>query len=142
MDILTPYLELLSPDVYVCTHLPEGYPEKLPIVRVYRGGGGEDYDNRVDWSAVQVGAFCETRADAWELVEYCRQMLLSLRHGGRVERADGSITVVKSVSEMVGPQILAELDPEVRFVPMTFRVECAKPHGSPNYVTIREQLNP
>lgn len=141
MDLLQPYLDLLSPQGYACTWLPEKYGDKLPIVRVYRGGGSEDYDTRSDPAAVQLGVIGASRADSWAVVEYCRQIMLSYRHGGRVTRADGSVTLVKSIEEMTGPQQLPELNVDYRLVPITFRVNCKWPSGLPDYSRVRENLD-
>lgn len=140
MDLLQPFLNLLTPTGLACTWLPEDYADRFPIVRVYRGGGSEDYENRSDWAAVQLGVIGDSRADSWAVMEYCRQVMLSYRRGGRVTRADGSTTLVKSISEMTGPQMLPELSPDHRLVPTTFRVECRRPTGSPDYARVREEL--
>jgi hypothetical protein len=141
MDLLQPYLNMLSPQGLACSWLPEDYGKKLPIVRVYRGGGSENYEIRSDPANVQLGVIGATRADSWAVVEYCRQIMLSYRHGGRVTREDGSTTIVQSIEEMTGPQQLPELSPDYRLVPITFQVNCKWPSGLPDYARVREDLN-
>lgn len=155
MDILQPVLDLIeirSGGVQVfdgatprrplaCTWLPLDYAQRLPVLRVYRGGGAADVGIMRDPASVQVAAIGDTRAESWELIEFCRQWLLSYAHGGTVVRADNSKTVVDCIEELVGPQQVPELNPDKRLVPLTFRVPCRKPRGLPDYAKIRESLS-
>jgi hypothetical protein len=155
IDILQPMLNLV--DVFdsngapvldggsarrplACTFLPERYGEHLPIVRVYRGGGTADDNIMRDSAAVQVAVIADTRQESWQLLEMCRQWLLSFNRGGSVARAGGSATLVDRIEELVGPQQLPELNPDKRLVQLNFRVVCRKPRGLPDYQKIREQL--
>lgn len=124
-----------------CTWLPGDYAQRLPVVRVYRGGGAADVGIMRDPASVQVAAIADTRTESWELVEYCRQWLLSYAHGGTVVRADNTKTVVDCIEELIGPQQLPEMNPDKRLVPLTFRVSCRKPRGLPDYAKIRESLS-
>src|SRR5690606_31292455 len=110
----------------------------IPVVRVYRGGGTEH--GLFDSAAVQIAVIAATRADSWAVMEYLRQIMLSYERGGPVRREDGSITMLASVDEIVGPQQLPELNPDHRLVPATFRVECRYPRTRPDYTAVRESL--
>jgi hypothetical protein len=155
-DILTPVLNTIEvfdvsgnlvvdngvarrPKVY--TRLPKDYTEKLPVVRLFRGGGAADMGVLSDPASVQVATIADTRADSWDLMEFCRMWLLSFERGGSVRRADGSITAVKCIEELVGPQLLPELRIDDRLVPLTFRVDCRLPRGLPDYAKVRESLS-
>ncbi|MFC9432685.1 hypothetical protein [Nocardia sp. NPDC057030] len=123
-----------------CTWLPENYTQRLPVVRVYRGGGAADVGVMRDPASVQVAVIADTREESWVLLEFCRQWLLSYQRGGTVVRADESTTLIDTVEELVGPQQVPELSPDKRLVPLTFRVVCRKPRGLPDYQKIRESL--
>ncbi|WP_328439111.1 phage tail termination protein [Nocardia puris] len=142
MDLVQTYLNLCTPAGLACTWLPDNVNALVdagtPVVRVYRGGLGAD--GLWDAAAVQLGVIAATRADSWSVMEYLRQIMLSYEHGGPVRREDGSITMLQSVSEIVGPQQLPELNPDHRLVPATFRVECRIPRDVPDYALIRESL--
>lgn len=125
---------------FLCTFLPEGYGDLLPIVRVHRGGGAADADLMRDPAAVQVAVIADTRADSWKLLEFCRQWMLSFYRGGTVTRADSSKTLIDCVEELVGPQQLPELNPDNRLAQLNFRVTCRKPRGLPDYQKIRATL--
>lgn len=142
LDLVQSYLDLCTPAGLACTWLPDNYAQLVaggtPVVRIYRGGMGAD--GLWDAAAVQVGVIASTRADSWAVMEYLRQILLSFDHGGKVTRADDSITLISSIEEIVGPQQIPELNPDNRLVPATFRVECRIPRDVPDYARIRESL--
>jgi hypothetical protein len=140
MDLLQPWLDRITPAGLACTYIPDDLRAHLPIVRIFRTGGGEDPDSRLDWSSIRLAVIGESRSDSWKVAEYCREAMFSYRDGGRVLRLDGSHTVVHSVAEMVGPQLLPELNPDVRMVPIMFRVEIKRPLHQPDYARIREDL--
>lgn len=123
------------------TWLPDDYAQKLPLVRVYRGGGAADSGVLRDPASVQVACIADTRAESWELIEFCRMWLLSFARGGTVTREDGSKTLIDTVEELVGPQLVPELNPDKRLVPLTFRVVCRIPRGFPDYAKVRESLS-
>lgn len=125
---------------FACAWLPDNYLEHLPLVRVFRGGGAADADIMRDPAAVQVAVIADTRQESWELLEFCRQWLLSYHRGGKVLRADASTTLVDCIEELVGPQQLPELSLDKRLVQLNFRVVCRKPKGLPDYQKIRETL--
>lgn len=154
-DILTPVLSTVDvfdvsnnlvvdngvprrPTVY--TRLPKDYTQRLPIVRLFRGGGAADMGVLSDPASVQVACIAETRDMSWDLMEFCRMWLLSYYRGGTVHRADGSKTAVKCIEELVGPQLLPELRPDDRLVPLTFRIDCRLPRGLPDYEKVRAEL--
>lgn len=142
LDLVQKYLNLCTPAGFACTWLPDDVQTRVaagtPVVRIYRGGMGSD--GLWDAAAVQVGVIAATRADSWAVMEYLRQVLLSFDHGGKVRRADNSITYISSIEEITGPQQLPELNPDNRLVPATFRVECRIPRDVPDYARVRESL--
>lgn len=142
LDLIQSYLDLCTPAGLACTWLPDNYASMVdagtPVVRVYRGGLGAD--GLWDAAAMQVAVIASTRADSWAVLEYLRQILLSFDHGGKVRRADGEINTVTSITEMVGPQQIPELNPDFRMVSLTFRVECRRDRHLPDYAAIRESL--
>lgn len=123
-----------------CTTLPADYLNRLPMVRVYRGGGAADAGVLKDPASVQLLTMADTREESWELMEFCRQWLLSYNRGGTVIRADMSSTLVDCIEELTGPQQIPELSPDKRMVPLTFRVICRRPRGLPDYAVVRESL--
>ncbi|MFC8531934.1 hypothetical protein [Nocardia sp. NPDC057227] len=121
------------------THLPDNFADRLPIVRVYRGGGASDMGVLKDPAAVQLAVIADTRAESWQLMELCQQWLLTYYRGGAVVREGGATTQIQGVEELIGPQYVPELNPDKRMVVRTFRVTCRLPRGLPNYERIREQ---
>ncbi|MFC9892112.1 hypothetical protein ACFVMC_00320 [Nocardia sp. NPDC127579] len=142
MDLIQRYLDLLTPTGLAVTWIPDDIEaliaEGRAVVRVYRGGLGAE--GIFDAANVQLGVITGKRADSWAVMEYLRQMMLSYCHGGPVRRADGSITQISYVEEVIGPQQLADFDFDNRLVPATFRVECRLPTTIPDYTRIRESL--
>lgn len=124
-----------------CTWLPDDFASRLPLVRVYRGGGAAEASTMKDPANVQVATIGATRADSWQLAEYCRQWLLSYAKGGTVTHPDGSKTLIDCVEEWIGPQQLPELNPDSRLVPLTYRVVCRPPSPRVDYAKVRESLS-
>ncbi|MBF6374458.1 phage tail termination protein [Nocardia farcinica] len=124
---------------FACTFLPQDYGDRLPIVRVFRGGGAADSGTMRDPAMVQVAVIADSREESWQLLEFCRQWLLSYS-GGTVTRADGSKTLIDCVEELVGPAQIPELNPDKRLAQLNFRVTCRKPRGLPDYQKVRESL--
>lgn len=119
---------------FLCSWLPDDYPAKLPVVRFYRGGGATDLGKLRDPASVQVGVIASTRDDSWEILDYIRQVMLALpRAGGMVRRRDGSWTLVSGVGELVGPEMIPELNPDDRLVVHTLAVDCRLPRDVPDY---------
>ncbi|MGV9818422.1 phage tail termination protein [Nocardia xishanensis] len=141
-DLTQRWLDELTPQGLSVTWLPDNLEEVLAegraVVHVYRGGLGAE--GIIDAAAVQLGVITATRADSWAVLEYLRQMLLTYKHGGPVRREDGSTTQISYVEEMIGPQQLADYNPDNRLVRGTWRVECRLPRDIPDYVAIRESL--
>lgn len=124
-----------------CTWLPDDYLNRLPLVRIFRGGGAADVTTMVDPATVQVAVIADTRAESWALLELCRQWLLGFKDGGTVVRADGSKTLIDRVEELIGPQQFPEMSPEKRLTQLNFRVICRKPRSLPDYAKVRESLS-
>lgn len=142
LDLVQRFLDELDPAGQAVTYLPANYAEIVesgtPLVRVYRGGMASR--DLFDPAAVQLGVIAASRADSWAVMEYLRQVLLSFDHGGPVKREDGSVSMIDSISEVVGPQQLPELNPDLRLVPATFRVVTRRPRELPDYTRIRAGL--
>lgn len=148
VDLLQPFLDMLDiPDAAVpplaTTWLPDNWQERLPapLVRVYRTGGEIDETTKRDHAFIQLGVIGETRTDSWAVIEYCQELMLSYADGGTVYRRGGGSTLVDSIEQMSGPQLIPELNPDNRLVPMTFRVSCRRPKGLPNYRVLRESMS-
>lgn len=142
LDLAQTYLDLLTPQGLAVSYFTPDHTELVnsgvPVVRVYRGGMAAN--GLFDPAAVQFGVIAQKRSDSWEVTEYLRQILRSFEHGGAVRREDGSVTMIASVSEVVGPQQLPELNPDHRLVPSTYRIEFRYPRERPDYARIRESL--
>ncbi|AXQ64392.1 tail terminator [Gordonia phage Neville] len=140
--MLVPFLKLVDPKPYWCAYLPDEYSESLPIVSSYRTGGSADPVKKfMDDAHIEVWAITERRSDSWDLLEYCRQMLLSYARGGIVTDPDsGRIFNISSVSEVVGPELTQMTVPDERAVSATFVVTTRKEAGLPDYARIRRQL--
>lgn len=140
MDLAQAFLDLCTPAGQACTWLTKEYYALVdtgaPVARVYRGGLGAN--GLWDSAAVQVAVLTSDRDESWAVLEYLRQMFLSYESGGLVPRADGSHTHVTTITEMVGPQMLPEENPDDRLVPATFYVECRRPVELPDYARTRE----
>lgn len=143
MDLAQTFLDLLTPTGVAVSWLTKDHTDIVdsgrPVVRVHRGGLGAD--GLWDPAAVQLGSIASTRSDSWQVMEYLRQILRSYEHGGGVRREDGSITTIQSVTEIVGPQQLPELQRDHRLVPATFRIVFRAPRRQPDYARIRESLS-
>ncbi|MGV9540927.1 phage tail termination protein [Nocardia beijingensis] len=142
IDLVQAYLNLLTPQGLAVAWLTSDHTalvdSGVPVVRVYRGGPASN--GLVDPAAVQLGVIAASRANSWAVFEYLRQIMLSFAHGGAVRREDGSLTMINSIVEIVGPQQLPELNPDHRLIPGTFRVELRYPRDMPDYAEIRESL--
>lgn len=125
----------------VVSHLPADYTKLLPLIRVYRGGGAADRGALADPASVQLATICDTREESWALAEFIRQWMLSYSRGGPVKNPDGSYTLVDEIAELNGPQLVPELNPDIRMIPITYRVQCRRPRGLPDYQVVREGLN-
>lgn len=143
LDLTQTFLDMLTPAGIAVSYLTADHTEKVnagvPVVRVYRGGASAD--GLFDPAAVQLATIASTRTDSWAVMEYLRQVMRSYEHGGDVRREDGSYTVIQSVTEIVGPQQLPELNPDHRLVPATFRVTFRAPRELPDYARVRESLS-
>ncbi|HMH59210.1 MAG TPA: hypothetical protein VK537_08515 [Galbitalea sp.] len=132
-------VQVMNPDStprrpYLCSYIPDNFNDLLPVVRFYRGGGASDQGKLMDQASVQIGVIAATRDDGWWILEYLRQMMLALpRSGGAVKRADGSTTSVTAVSEIDGPEMIPELNPDNRLVVHTLAVTCRLPRELPDY---------
>lgn len=136
-DLLTPYLAQLGPTPgTACTQLPGDYSTRTPIVQVYRLPGGVDSQTRMDHSIVYIGAIAAVPDDDWALYEYCRQILLAYQYGGTVTMSDGTKVFIDTITEMQGPEQVAEMNPQFRLTPGTFHVVVRKPRGLPNYTQV------
>lgn len=141
MDMLKPLLGLCDPAPPVVNWLPEDYEDNLPIVSVFRGSGNANLALPSDGANVQVWCVGKTRRDAWELLEFCRQMLKTWESGGYVDHADGSRTALIGVSEIDGPELTQWDNFDLRAVHAVFRLEARLPSGKlPDYRRIRKTI--
>jgi hypothetical protein len=142
MDILEPRLaEWAGGTIRVVSWLPDdAYSSPVPIVRVYRTGGGVTGDAGRDVAVVQVAVLAPSdsatpRADAWAVMEFCRQVLHAYATLSAAKRAG-----VDSVEEVIGPQQIPDVNPDGRLVTVSFQVGCRVPRGTPDYARVIENL--
>ncbi|RJO74171.1 hypothetical protein D5S18_18635 [Nocardia panacis] len=140
LDLLTPFAKLVTPQITVCTWLPDINALSLPQVGVYRVAGGISDDGQFDHAQLQLDTIAASRADAWAVAEFLRQIMLSYADGGPVRRLDGTTTNVHSVAEVVGPEQIPEINPDSRLVPMRFQVTLTRLRPIPDYQGIRAGL--
>lgn len=142
LDLLRPFVVTMTPAGQVCTALPDDTPalvaEGRAIIRATRSGLGAD--DLMDHAAIQIGVLTTKRSESRRVMEYLRQMLHSFERGGNVHHQDGSVTVIHSVAEIVGPQLWPELNPDHRMIVAPFQINCRKPRGLPDYARVRESL--
>lgn len=149
-DALCDYFEwLLGDRVFVCTWLPKGHYEPYsengtqPTLRIWRQPGRADQSIRTDETLVQIAAIAETRADAWKLIDFVRQMMDYLvLERFPIPRKDGSVTKFPSGEEWLGPQTIPERLIDEKFIPVTYKLPLRKPRGLPNYRQILTNLLP
>lgn len=144
MDLLQPFLDLLTPQGEAVRYRSQGYDDDVEagglLVRVYRGGGAADPACLRDPASVQLAAITQSRQMSGDVIEYCRQIMLSYQSGGPVHMADDTFVEVDAVWEIMGPQEVPEDNPDERIVPLTFGVECRKPLIVPDYQRVIESL--
>lgn len=142
---------LLGDSVYVCTWLPPGYYNPTvedgngtqPTLRIWRQPGKFDDESRTDACLIQVASIAETRADAWKLNDFVRQMMDYLVFERfPIPRKDGSTTRFSSAEEWMGPQIIPERIIDDKFIPVTYKLPIRKPRNLPNYRKILSDLLP
>ncbi|QNJ57066.1 tail terminator [Gordonia phage Rabbitrun] len=140
--MLVPFLKLIDPKPYWCAYLPDEYGDQLPIVSSYRVGGAASVTQKfLDEAHIEVWAITERRSDSWELLEFCRQMLMSFQRGGIVEDpVSGHKFNINSVTEVIGPELTQMNVPDERAVSATFVVTTRTEAGLPDYARIRKQL--
>lgn len=141
--LLQKFLNLLTPQGVSTLWLPDNLDALLAagkvVAQIHRGGLGAD--GLWDSSAVQVGVRAETRENAWEPMEFVRQMMLAHDGGSGVRMPDGSVIGIGRVFEINGPQDLSDFDPDERLVPAAFHVELRLPRSLPDYARIvRDQI--
>lgn len=137
MDILQPRLdEWTGGLIRAVSWLPDdAYSSADPIVRVYRTGGGVQGDAARDVALVQVAALATSRAEAWSVMEFCRQVLLAYNRLPAAKRSG-----VDMSEEVVGPQQVPDLNPEGRLVTTLWRIGCRMPRPLPDYAAVLESL--
>lgn len=112
---------------------------------VHRRGGR--YNNTTlpdtDESICDLVALTADADESAKLNEYITDVLISFEDGGTVHRSaphlSGLSTTFMTVpGEVVGPQLIPELTRDERFVPATWQIHAARPHGLPNYRELLE----
>lgn len=125
---------LTGVDVVAKIPKPDVYEAQLSqgngYLRFYRTGGAINYSEKRDEPRVQAAALTRSRDQSWELIEFTRQVLECFQHSAIVP---GTTTKLACVGEVVGPQLIPELIPDDRLVPVTFGFYTWKPKGLPNY---------
>lgn len=131
MNPLAPYpdaelvmLDLLAPVAATVTHTDDHL--KAPTVQVQRIGGS---DNGItDQPRIQVTCYGSTRAQAWQLAEQCRQIVLAT--GGTAVSGDNVTGVLIDSTRTVTPaQQLPERNPDLRVVSGAYLLTMRRPWG-------------
>lgn len=100
---------VLGPDVYVCTAVPpdDEIQVYLPVVRVWRTGGGWTIRKQLDDAVVDIDVWHTQLQPLNDLVARVRAEVEAMQ-GLSDDTANG---VVTQTSEVVGPRRLPEDDP-------------------------------
>jgi hypothetical protein len=113
---------------------PEEYEAQLQagkaIVRYARTGGRINFDQNRDEPRLQIAVVARSRALAWDLAEFHRQILWTFEKGAVVPTTPHLLAVSE---EVLGPQMIPENIVEPRLVPITFGLHTRKPAGTSNY---------
>lgn len=154
-DAICDYFEfLLGDSVYVCTWLPAGYYTYTddgrpipnwtqPTLRIWRQPGLADPDIGVDETLVQIAAMAGSRADAWELNCFVRDMMNpNVLERFPIPRKDGSVTKFSYSKEWLGPQTIPERVVDEKFIPVTYKLPIKRKRLLPNYRQIITDLLP
>ena len=146
-QLFVDYFEWINPNVYVGTAIPSGWwspdvdPDSLPkaVIRVWRQPGRADPQIPEDEALVNIAALSRNRQRSWRLNGFVRDTMREVP-GIKIPRADGSKTVVDTVSEWVGPSLLPEQFVDDKFVPTSFRVSLGMKRIKPDYHKIIANL--
>ena len=113
-------MALLGDLGYACTGLPDeaDWPSLVPIIAIARVGGGIDTEGITDTASMTVVSIDESRPKAWETAIKVRRRIAD---AGATE-VNGIL--IDSTEEDVGVVQQPDLNPDNRFVEMTFRVSC------------------
>ena len=113
-------MALLDDLGYTCTGLPDeaDWPSLVPIIAIARVGGGIDTEGITDTASMTVVSIDESRPKAWETAIKVRRRIAD---AGATE-VNGIL--IDSTEEDVGVVQQPDLNPDNRFVEMTFRVSC------------------
>lgn len=126
----------LLTDVLLVPYLPQPgtYEEHLgagkAILRIARTGGRINFGDNRDEPRVQFAAVAASRAKAWELIEFCRQVIWQFERAAVVP---STTHMLQTSEEVLGPQLIPENIVEPRLVPATFGLYTRKPKGLANY---------
>lgn len=96
------------------------------FLRIARTSGHIDGDQLRDQARVQIAAMTPSRDDSWELIEFVRQVLEAVNHGGVWVAG----AMLRRTGEVVGPQLIPEQIRESRLVPVTHDIWVGHPNGA------------
>ncbi|MGQ0774549.1 MAG: phage tail termination protein [Pseudonocardiales bacterium] len=116
-DAETVVLELLAAVAPTVTATAD--PLILPVIRVQRVGGADDGIS--DNPRIEVACYGATRAQAWQMAERCRQLVLA----GAMTTVAGAL-IDKAATETPAVQ-LPDDSPDVRRVVGTYRLVMRRP---------------
>jgi hypothetical protein len=154
-DAMCDYFEFLltGKNVYVCTWLPADYYIQTdagprpnwtqPTLRIWRQPGLADPDLGVDETLIQIASLAPTRAEAWELNCFVRDMMNpNVLERLPIPRKDGSVTKFSYSREWLGPQSIPERIIDEKFIPVTYKLPIKRKRLLPNYRQIITNLLP
>ena len=117
-DILTE----LDPPGYACIVPPDNYDELVhqgvAIITVQRAGGAAERID--DHPSVFVSVTTAYRSDSWDVLGWLRGKLHDFN--GTVTNPDGTTAIIRSISDLRGPQRDPDPNPDFRRVSQGFAV--------------------
>lgn len=120
--------------VGVYAWLPEDWRAEMPLVAIARDPSGVEEDDQHDEGQVQVWCLAASRADAWALAEFVRQVMKAYKRG--VVEVDGRRVPV-SIRRAEGPSLSMDEDAfGERIVPLSFVVKTRARASLPDYEEI------
>lgn len=116
-DIEKAMVELLGGVASTVTITPAGFSP--PLVQVQRIGGEDD--GITDYPAVQVTCFGSSRAQAWQMAEQCRQLILA----SQCEEPGG--VLIDFARTITPSQQIPDPNTDLRVVTATYRLGLRRP---------------
>ena len=123
-DVELALLDYLTDLAYAVTSTPLDLQEVLPVLLVQRVGGGDEWENDVDYPLLLVTAFAHKDATTpragWELAEAIRDRLNALNGGGLYIASQQAL--LQSCATVHGPVEIPYLDATIGVFQATYRV--------------------